>query len=240
MRIILLLIMITLLTGCAVLDVSSLETAIPLPPRRVEISTNQSVGLDLETVVLEEDELVNGDSPPGYMPGTSSVTGVQAAIGLENQMEVGTRFWISPYNYGAKIFLKKLMNQNGSNYLALQPAFTYLNSVDESDGPNGDEEYTAIGSELQLIYTMKASPYFALSLIGRGNVNRYQHTLWDVNGDEIINGPHTIIHGGFRGNLELRLHPFFFIPELGFEIVPVINGETSVVPVVGFALGVEL
>ena len=227
-----------LLTGCAVLDVASLETAIPLKPGKVELSMVQSNGLDLETVVLDDDELTPDGPPPGYSPATNSVSGVQGAIGLNNDMEIGSRLWISPNNIGAKVFLKKLMSRDGQHYLAFQPAFTYVNTLEDSSVD--DSKYTSVGGELQLIYTQKASQYFNFSLIGRGNFNRYQETHYDLNGFEYINGPYSLIHGGVRGNFELRLHPFFFIPELGLDVVPVVNGDVSIIPVVGLALGVEL
>ncbi len=232
------LVLMGLLSGCAVLDVSSLETAIPLQPRRVEISTNQSIGIDLETVVLQDEDLNNGEMPPGYRPEANSVTGVQAAIGLQNDMEAGGRFWLSPFNYGGRIFLKKLLDKDANRYFAIQPAVTYLRSYD--DDPGESYIYTAIGSELQLLYTLKASSNFAFTLVGRGNINRYQEQYTDQNGDEIVYGPYILFQGGLRGNIELRLHPFFFVPELGIEVVPVVNGETTLVPVIGFALGVEL
>jgi len=235
---ILILLMMAILSGCAVLDVSSLETAIPLKPRRVEISANQSVGIDLETVVLEDDDLIDGEVPPGYQPTSFSVTGVQAAIGLENEMEAGGRFWLSPMNFGGRIFLKKLLNKDDNRYFAIQPAFTYLRSYD--DDPEESYIFTAIGSELQLLYTIKASPNFAFTLVGRGNINRYEETDKDQNGEETVYGPYTLMQGGFRGNIELRLHPFFLIPELGVDVVPIVNGDTTFVPVVGFAIGVEL
>jgi hypothetical protein len=140
-------------------------------------------------VVLEDDELYEGEAPPGYQPESFSVSGVQAAIGFENEMEAGGRFWISPFNFGTRIFLKKLLNQDGNRYFSIQPAFTFLRSFD--DDPDEDYIFTAMGSELQLLYTLKASSNFAFTLVGRGNVNRYSETYTDQNGEEIEYGPYT-------------------------------------------------
>ena len=238
MRIIFALILLSLLTGCAVLDVASLEKAIPLAPKKVEVSLVRSEGLDLDSAVLSPDELdENGNTPVDYKPDTGAVTGFQAALGLQNDMEIGTRFYTASDNYGLKLFLKKLLNQSGKNYVAIEPALTYLATFTGKTDQKHD--YSAFGGELQLLYTHEASDLFAFTLIARTNVNRYEETHWNDNGVQTSHGTYTLAHGGIRGNVELRYRQFFFMPELGLEIVPVVNGPTGVALIYGIALGAE-
>ena len=238
MRIILAIIILGLLAGCAVLDVASLEKAIPLEPKKVEVCLVRSVGVDIDSAVLSPDELESGDSPADHKPQTSPVTGFQVAVGLKNEMEIGSRFWVGSDNFGVKAFYKKLLNKSGKNYLAIEPALSYLATIEE-ESSDKDHKYTAMGGELQLIYIHEASRYFAFTVVGRGNVNRYHEKHWDDAGSMYTYGPYLVAHGGLRGNVELRLHPFFLIPEVGLEIVPVVHGKTNVLPIYGLALGAE-
>jgi len=227
-----------LLTGCAVLDISTLDTAIPIEANHVQIKYLNSAGLELSTTVITDSELENDPDVSEYGAGMWPVVAWNAAIGLRDQADIGARFWLSTDSRGGKLYYKKLMHQEGNTYLSLVPAINFVEGT--SEDWETDERYHSLGGELQLLYTYKAGEYFRFTAAIRANYNRYTESTYDSNGDLYEQGPFNIVHWGTRANVMLKLGPLMIIPELGAEMVPVVNGEIDLLPTVGLGVGLEL
>ncbi len=232
-----LLIALALLFGaCAVIDTSTLDTAIPVPHRHVEVSYYNALGLDLYSLVYSDyDEMEDNENVALPMP----VNGFNFGYGLTEDAEIGARFWTSFLNVGGRAYLKYLLNHENNSYVAIVPGITYIfRAVDKV---NDDYVNTkSFGPELQLLYTYRHNQFLSFTLAARGNINQITEQIDFYNDSDEINGPYLVYHGGVRGNFELRLGKLLFIPELGAELVNVRNGKLTLLPTTGVSLGLEL
>ncbi len=233
----LLLPLLAFMAGCALVDVTTLDTAVPIPASHVQIKYAQSNGLDLSTAVITDDEM---ESNPDfdYEIGTWFLTSLNLAIGLQNQSELGVRFWASTDSNGGKLYYKQLIHQEGHGYVSIIPAVNMVKGF--HDDWNDEARYNSYGGEIQLLYTYMPADVIRLTAALRGNYNRYTESQYDDNGLSYETGPYNIVHWGARGNLMLKLGPIFAIPEIGAEMIPIVNGDLNIMPVFGLGLGVEL
>jgi hypothetical protein len=231
--------MFLLLTAaCAVLDVSTLDTAVPLAPGKVRFGLQSTSGVDLSTFRPEED--YEGQDPgfENQEPQTQGTYTSWLSYGIDGTNEVTGKMWLSIASGGAKVYVKHLIHQQDKMYVSVAPGATFVYSLLEDD--ESEPRFSALGAELQVLATRKYSSNTSFTLAARGNFNRYQSTVVNgINGEEDY-GPYNLINYGVRGNLELKLGPIILMPELGVEFVPRENDVPAVLPNAGIALGLEL
>lgn len=223
------------LSACAVLDISTLDSAVPLKAGQSRLSAHQTVGVDISSMTYVNYYLEdNSDFYATPVP----VTGVKYSYGHNGKTDIGGSVWLSAFNFGGRIYLKHLLLKEGKTYIALVPGMTYV-QIQEEYEDTFDRRHEAIGSEIQLLYTYQTGKSISFTTALRANYNRYTETvLKDVGMDEVY-GPYDVVNVGVRGNMKLNMGPLVLIPEIGVECVPVVNGKLTFLPVTGFALGLE-
>ena len=218
------------LSACAVIDISTLDTALPVAPADFQISPYQALGLNLASVVYDE------DSSDEYGASADLVSGIKTNISLNPELDLQARAYFGSNSWGGKLGLKKLMYQEGRNYLALAPALNYVQET--NNGNNFDVR--VFGAEMQILFSQKWGNQAGTIAI-RGNYNKYLEEIQHDEGDNywIEYNEYDLVHGGIRANVCLKYKHIYFIPEIGVETIPVINGVFSVLPSFGYAIGIE-
>lgn len=219
---------LALSAGCAMLDISTLDTAIPLERGQIEVSAWESSGVELD------ESLWNANVSE---LGVSATSGVTFSYGIADRGELSARLYTSGDKLGTKLSLKYLIGQDGKNYFALIPGGNIVYYYDVED--DLDKRGKLYGTELQILYTHRENRNIAWTAALRGNFSRYLEEFSDS--DDIVaeNGPYNIFHYGVRGNLELGLSSFKLLPEIGVELFPVTAGEYRLAPIFGLGLSKE-
>ena len=219
-------------SGCAMMDISTLDTAIPVAPADLQVAPYQAIGLDLSSAVYNENDADDKDK----YAGVDMASGIKANISLKPDLDLQVRAYTGlESSQGFKIGVKKLIRQETNNYVAFAPAIVYVRQTSEHD----KDKSRAYGVEMQLLYTQKWGKTSA-TVTMRGNYERMVYSEYS-NGEYagIDNKEYDLMHGGLRVNLCWKGKHLYFIPELGIELVPVINGKLSMIPAMGYAIGVE-
>jgi hypothetical protein len=171
----------------------------------------------------------------GLFPGTELMLRAYESDGNGNN---NTERWernSTGYKAGLKIQCRKKEN----TYISLAPAINIVQGVSEHwDIENGDllwkNLYDAYGFELQTLYSEVVSKYLTFTGVVRANVDFYSE---DYHG--VKYGTYTIFHYGMRGNMMISVKPLFLILELGGEYVPVVKGNSTFLPGLGFGVGLR-
>ena len=222
------------LSACAVLDLSTLDTAMPVAPAKVQVAPYQAIGLDMSSVVYDDDSY---DNDQRYAS-VDLASGFKANISLREDLDLQMRAYMGSGNSrGAKLGIKKLLMHEGNMYLAIAPAFNWV-----TDKPSNSEEpdHKAYGTELQLLNTYESGGA-SITLVARGNYSRLmldRKVYGSGSGTDFRE--YDIVHGGLRANVCLKAKHLYMIPEIGFELVPVIKGKLSMIPTIGWTIGVQL
>ena len=249
-KLILFAIVLIALTGCAVMDTSVMDTAEPMKPGHVKLESFASMGVILESAVYEEeDDGEVTESNNVRSAGMWPVMGLKLAIGIPDSSEVGAKGWLSSSTTGVKAYFKKQVYRKGNVYHALIPALTYSgiktdNSDDEYNGDYGDVnysdyKYSSIGFELPYLITTKLAEEVALTTAVRANYNYLEYQYVNNTGALVKRGPYNIFHAGVLVNARVKLGWVVVTPEVGVELVPVINGDFTMLPNVGLTLGLQ-
>jgi hypothetical protein len=232
---------ILLLCGCAVMDVSVMDTAEPLKKGSFKIETYANSGLVLESTVHTWED--DPDNP--YMNIIWPVAGLKFGTGISDSSEVGVKGWLALGSYGGKAYYKYLLDRKGNVYTSIMPALTCTGVNNDSkydyheDHYDSNQKYFAIGAELPYLITNKLSEYVSFTAAARINYNYFRYQFVDENGDLIKHGPYHIVHGGILGNVRLKLVFLVLTPEIGVEVVPGVNNRTILVPNMGVTLGLQ-
>jgi len=219
------------LSGCAMMDISTLDTAIPVAPAKAQIAPYQAIGLDISSAVYNENSV---ESESKYAS-VDLATGIKANISLKPDLDLQLRAYTGlESSQGLRFGVKKLIYQHGNNFVAIAPAIVFVHQ----SGEDQPEKSRAAGAEMQLLCTQKWGNASA-TVTMRGNYEcMYRHEPYDGH-SYVGEKEYDLVHGGLRINVCLRGKHFYFIPELGMELVPVINGKLSMIPAIGYAIGME-
>ena len=234
------------LGGCAVLDVSSMETAVPLSPGKIEISTYVTNGLELPSaVVLYNVPYSHSPSHDGNSNAvTTSVAGYRINVGVGKNVELFGRryanedsgdYWLTRCS-GIRLGAKALLWKDHNMYFAVAPAINGVSGDSNSWGSLVTEvvSYNSLGWEAQFIATYAPCRYISFTAVQKYNQNNYK---------EVYNGhrlnAQTIKHWGTKFNVKLAYKPIFFIFEGGWETVPVVNGNKTRLDTVAVGVGVR-
>jgi hypothetical protein len=237
MKLLLLSFVLLLLCGCAVMDISVMDTAEPLQPGKVKIETYAGTGLILESTVYDN-VVETGES---HKAAIWPVNGFRLGMGIADKTEAGGKVWFTGFSAGAKAYLKYLLQQNNDTYYAIIPAITYVKAKDQSNNnsSNLDYEYKSVGAELPFLVTRKVSEYLSLTAAARLNYNSLEYSLYGGSSPSDKHGPYSVVHGGILGNARLKYYYLVLTPEVGVEFVPVVNGAFTVLPNYGLSVGLQ-
>ena len=230
-------IMPMLMIGCASLDVSTVDTAIPLYPQKVRFQVASSSGLSLDRIYLPNEDMLQigyfeDDDDAPYSQLINSFTFV---LPYDPETDLGFRFWFDVNSTGTKLSYKKLMFQQDNTYIALNPALTYLRS--QWKDHDAQFQADALGAEFQALFTYLVSQKFNTTLAFRSNYNYLNHKKTLPNQDMLDYSRNTY-NFGVRGNAELKLGFLSYINELGMEAFP-IGGKIKLIPIVATGIGVS-
>lgn len=224
--------MLMLLSGCASLDVSTVDTAIPLYPQKFRFQLSSSSGLSLDRVYLpnEDMEQIAYDNAP-YSQAIHSFTFV---LPYDPETDLGFRFWLDANSAGTRLSYKKLMFQQDKTYIALSPAVNYLRS--QWSDNEAKVHANAFGAEFQALFTYLVSQKFNTTLAFRGNYNFLSHKKTLPNQD-LLDYSRNTFNFGVRGNAELKLGYISIINEFGMEAFPT-GDKIKLIPIVASGIGI--
>lgn len=242
--------LLALLSGCAVIDTSVLDTAEPLKQGNVKFETYGATGLNLQQAVNVSDDEIYEDSVDDYDNLSENIAwplaGLKMGIGIADSSEIGIKGWLALGNGGGKLYYKKVLKQKDNTYQSIIPAVTFTSSktkITDNDDIEHLEvlynKYSSIGVEFPYVITTKASEYVSISAAIKLNYDYFKYQYYDE--DEFLHkhGPYNILHGGIVGNIRFKLAFLTLCPELGVEIIPVVNGHVTAMPNIGCAAGLQ-
>ncbi|MCK9308920.1 MAG: hypothetical protein PHH43_08165 [Candidatus Cloacimonetes bacterium] len=256
---------VIMMTGCAVMDLSTLETAMPIAPARVQASGYVATGLDLASAAdtYQSHHNLPNDSNDEDGDFFSSLSGFKVGISVMPKIDLIARYYISgdgldendlfpSYNYhhedkttGLKLGCKALIYKKDKNYVAFMPLYTRVRGENKeywSTAEGGiiqDNNYTNLynsdGLEAQMLYTYKAGQIVQFTLAGKYNYHHYSEIYRNVHSKVF-----HLSHYGITGNICVTFKPVFLMFELGQEMVPIHNGSTKNQSTVGMSLGFKI
>lgn len=242
-----------ILSGCAVIDSSNLDTAQNLAPGRLKILHYQGYSLNthrlLSDTILDYDgynELEISGASNGYYN-----QGIKFGVGLTNRDEINISF-LTPAV--AKIAWKhRLSNDSLRVQRALMPSVMVGGGEDRNigflDGINGSyrtywRSYSSNTVELPFMVTIKQNHYSMTACLKVG-YNRIKYTdYWREDPSEYE--PSIIEKGVFDNYMagliftpRVKLFSVVLMPEVGIYGYETIDGSLNFVPVWNFGIGFE-
>lgn len=225
--------LLALLSGCAYMDLSSQDTAVPISPKKVSAAMILSTGMDVSgTYYTEGPEDLEPDGINGALMGGWKVAGgISPKADLIFNFSGAGGHWSSQNSNGKyesslyKLGCKYLMWKQNDHYVSVLPSVFMIDAQHRGSeyGELRNFDYHVRGLEGQLLYTYRPSKYISGSAIARGDFYNLKKNL---NGTEM--GPYHTSSYGLRFNLKLEAWIFHLTPEFGWEVIPIVNGETIV------------
>jgi len=225
--------LLLLLSGCAFMDISSQDSAVPISPKKVSAALVLSTGVDVSGTYYTEgpEDLEPDGLNGGLMAGFKVAGGVAPKADVIFSTSANSGHWRVNDSNGKyesnlyKLGLKYLVWKKGKHYLSVLPSGFMIDASHRGveDGMPRDFDYLVRGLEGQLLYTYRPSQYISGSVIARADRYNIYKT---INGTKM--GPYNTGSYGLRLNLKLEAWIFHLTPEYGWEVFPIVNGETVV------------
>ncbi|MBP7205013.1 MAG: hypothetical protein KBA54_00695 [Candidatus Cloacimonetes bacterium] len=196
-------------------DLSIQETAVPLWPERLEVSSHIGSCADLLRL-------------SGYLQNEQEVY----RLDVFAKADLGLLPWLDACvkqnygdSYGAWAGVKALLIHKDKFYLALKPSYSYI-----SDNYRGDYKVKAEGAEAHLLGSYLLGKSAVLTLAGRGS---WHHLSFEGHQGDFW-------QWGVGANIKKEVGIFYYMPELGLGFMRPPDKEWSPLPFVGIGLGVKL
>jgi len=207
-----------MLTGCAVMDLSTMDTAEPTGKGKRKGMFTIGSGLNMNLI---DKDYVNNDN--GHVGRSTPIyNSYNYTWGVGSETDFGTRFTFVLNSVGIRLHTKHRLYADSTGYtLAVAPAANAVASWMTSGGfdkSSLSDEFEALSGEMQLLGTKRWNNNIAGSAIIRANRSYLNHILRT--------------HGGFRLNLELSTKAITYMPEIGIEFYVKKNGEIDYVPII--------
>lgn len=233
-----------LVSGCATLNVSSFETALPAPEDETSVTVSVSTGLELGELFFPDSTWVRTgwDSEGNYLFPVPCIL-VDSYIGERTSGVL--KFWTTLGSLGLNFHGKYQLDRYEDNYLAVLPGLNFVAGFGES--LPGDEEdelfynYT-LGAELQLLFTHAFNEDVSVTVSGRGAGELFWQEKMDDSQSEydyeptVFRNTRGLWHYGWRTNLRFRVGKLHLIPEGGVEYLRLRHGRILLEPIVGLGL----
>ncbi|MCB5261227.1 MAG: hypothetical protein M0Q16_07655 [Candidatus Cloacimonetes bacterium] len=222
-----------LLSACAGVDASVLDTAECMGKGNMGIGMAYTMGLKVpDWLEIEAENIFDADSamPIQYM---------EIEYGLADDIDAKLRFGLMPDASNAKLLLKKQISKEDKN----STAFVFGGGITKAnqhywerpDGYDLKTDYQLLSGEAQMIFTRELKKDRYLSFAIRGNY----HNLYEK--AENQEGRNTeFYHAGARVNLKSYHKGFYGILELGAEVPLSVEDVHQVYPWIGTKFSWEL
>ncbi len=237
-RLILLLVCVPVLCGCAAMSTSVMDTAEPLPQGHARFGTEYGTGLELtSTVLLSGDESGTFDADA---LAAIQCYGFYAGFGLTDRLELDAKVWASIGGAGFRLNGKYALSEpGGRSCWAIAPGVNAVTTgTDEEDGGSLDEyiaDVSTMGLELPVLATHRFNDHLAVTATARYAVDLIEISFPEDSPLADLNDVYTLHRVGFVNGWTLCLGAFRLQPEIGVELAKQVNGDFGVVPV--FAVG---
>ena len=254
LRVVLVLWLLLMLSGCIFLDVSCQDTAIPLYPKKISGSIHLTNAVDINDTYYTDTE---DNQDPGRVGGTI-IYGVKANVGISPRADLAftmardksnssgsglyTTSEDSSQSMHAKFGVKYLLSHHDKTYVSVLPSL-YLAHGEESGSDYSSSshssdsyayEYGAAGVEAQLLVTHQIAKWVSATFVARSQINRIRKNL---DGREY--GPYVTSNFGIRGNIRLSAGIFHITPEFGLELFPIVNGDPYIARIGSLGFGLQ-
>ncbi|MCB5284050.1 MAG: hypothetical protein LHW45_00425 [Candidatus Cloacimonetes bacterium] len=220
-----LLIMATLLASlgaCSIMDISMLDTAVPLQDKNLELTLYENLGVDLGTMMQNN---AQDQNLGGWL-----ITGFKTGLSVSPGFDLTGRIYTSGFMVGGKLGAKLLVGNTDFNYLALAPSLTALSSNGTAEGHS---KYSSLGAELAFLSSWEVKSWLVPTLGARVSYDNLVRKSSSNPAGETQN----LVHGNVSGSLRLNLGPVILHPELGMEVVPFAGGGLGFFPTGSLGLG---
>jgi hypothetical protein len=240
MKLMLLFVIFICLAGCAVMDISTLDTAKPMYPDRVKadvylnVAPNYSSGFFLTdeelTYVQEHDDFYSNDLS------ASLLSGYRLGLAINERLDIHARYYETGLCRGGKIGIKSLIHHSDNVYHAFLPTITFMvgKSNHMANGENYVNRYSSLGGEFSYLASNEMSRYFTATASARINASIYDQNVFNKDFET-----KTIVHGGLCGNLRLKISPIYAIFEIGIEALTNHEMDVTLSPNSGMAIGLQ-
>jgi hypothetical protein len=231
----------TLTTGCAVMNTSVMDTAETMERGHVDVGAEYSLGLDLTTAVLLEDD--TSESFTADRLAGSQTLGFRVGYALFDGFELRARLWASIGGAGAGLSAKYGLPMGGDRTsFAVAPGINAVTT--ESEGDDGSLEnwvadVSSLGVEIPLLVTYRLSGRVALTGALRYSIDVIDITFPEGSGLVDLNGTFTLHRLGIVNGWTFELGPLYLQPEVGVELASQINGDLGVIPVIALGGGLK-
>ncbi len=230
------------LTGCAVIDSTSLESAVPLQPGKVKVITYLGAGLDQNRMVYtpglaeDEDNQTTGN--------TQASLGLKLGLGITQGLEIDISALANSSDLG-KVSVKMLVIQDSTKAFSIMPGiYRYSGEGPLEFNPGGPEyifrgKYKSTGAELPFLFTVSNSKNTSATFCAKIGYNHLDYSRKDNAGIIIDDGYYDSIYTGLLATFRLKVWKFVFLPEIGAYAYPVKRGVFTIQPVLNFGLGMD-
>ncbi len=238
MKLMILLIAGLMLSACVSMDVSTLNTAVPLGEGNLRLGTNAGFGASL-TSINEWNEIIDDSDDDGIVFPGAYLAGIDASYGVTSTSDVSGKIWMGIGSAGGRLAYKHVFPQTENDeYLAFMPsvAASYSEWVHGANGEQYQDYLGAGGVEGQVLYTKVVSEYFQATL--NAQFGSYLYHEWDGQHGESLWG--NISRLGAGGNLRFGVKPLFLTIEPGAQVFVSSNGGFSYLPYAMVGLSIDL
>ena len=234
MKLLLLLFICLMMTGCVYLDTTNLDTAEPLKAGRPSAQVYVGEGIDVDTAIFIPGifHFTNNDNVSHDKAQNGVTDGAKLAMGLGYDYELGFKTW-QGQGSGYKVNVKKRFYQKDNVSIATSPAVYYLTKKEEYNK-------TLYGLEVPVMLTYRPAKFIAGTFQVHYNIDEFSRDGFDSNGNPTHTyGPYRFEHYGLLSGIKLTVWKVCLYGELGVERVPAVNGPITTLAIGGAGLGLE-
>jgi hypothetical protein len=221
------------------MDLSTMDTAVPISPDRVSLSTYLGLGVDYSSPYFKGEDYMQDEGIDDDWEGLINdlCTVVKIGIPASEKLDVQAKIYQSGYSWGAKLGVKNLFYHQGKKYFALMPMLTHISGsverFDEDDNAYKDT-FGAKGFEMTGLYSYEANKYLTGTLALRYNLSLYKEESNQIQYEDLL-----LSHGGLSANLRLTLGALMLTYEFGFEVLPNKDSNVLTSPITALGIGLQ-
>lgn len=235
--------LLSILGGCAVIDTSVMDSAIPLKGGEVKAMTYFISGIEQNSLVYTAEFPEDDDND--QTANAKADLGLKVGIGIGKNMEldISTLAFSAPLG---KVSLKIGIMDDGANAVAIMPGvYSYKGTGPHEFNPGGSDqrfegEYRSAGLELPILYTHREGKAGKITICGKLGYNSLDYKRIDNHYPVTYTGEYETIYGALVINPQLKIWKIVLSPEGGIHGIKTDNGKFTLVPTLNLGLGIEL
>lgn len=235
--------LLSILGGCAVIDTSVMDSAIPLMGGEVKAMTYFISGIEQNSLVYTAEFPEDDDND--RIANAKADLGLKVGIGIGNNMEldISTLAFSAPLGKAA---LKIGIMDDGTNAVAIMPGvYSYKGTGPHEFNPGGSDqrfegEYESAGLELPILYTHREGKAGKISICGKIGYNSLDYKRIDHYYPVTYTGEYETLYGALVINPQLKIWKIVLSPEGGIHGIKTDSGKFTLVPTLNLGIGIEL